>query len=105
MGGAEKKIGIIRRDVDALLAGIKKTGASIASTRVVVENILPIFTEDIMRPLFEQFPGLVEYKHLPAQNLIKLQFQEPAQAECCVRELHHFNLDGYNKLKMKFGEQ
>merc|ERR1712194_439177 len=101
MGGAEKKIGIIRRDVDALLAGIKKTGASIASTRVVVENILPIFTEEIMRPLFEQFPGLVEYKQLPAQQLIKLEFQEAAQAECCVRELHNFNLDGRTRLRMR----
>lgn len=76
-----------------------------ATTQLVVDNLTAALTEEVMRPLFEQFPGMEEMKHLVGQNKLKIDFRREEQAARCREELQGFNVDGRVFLSIGFGRE
>ncbi|CAD7922492.1 unnamed protein product [Amoebophrya sp. A25] len=99
---ATRKIAIKNQQVQEIAQTTKEVVGE-PSTTLVVEGLAEHLTEEVMRPLFEQFPGLVELTHFPTQNRIKCEFKHEDHASQCLRELQGFNVDGKVKLKIVFG--
>eukprot|EP00392_Amoebophrya_sp_AT5.2_P014205 g14348.t1 len=108
-GAAGGKITI--RQADSLLedVGAGRGGAVVnknvgdVSTTLVIENLSEFLTEEVMRPLFEQFPGLEEVKHFATQNRMKVEFRHEDHAQKCLQELQGFNVDGRTFLSIVYG--
>lgn len=98
------RVAVIKKSVESVSAiASKNVGLGRVSNKVLVEGLIPEFTEEIMRPLFEQFPGLADFQHFPGRGQIKLEFETQEQAGCLIDELQGFNVDGVSKLKIKYG--
>lgn len=98
-------IAIVKKGVssaDSQNTTSKKVNVGDPSVSLLVQGLIPEFTEEIMRPLFDQFPGLEEIKHFSTQNTMKLEFTHEDHAGKCLHELQGFNLDGKVRLEITF---
>ncbi|CAD7951523.1 unnamed protein product [Amoebophrya sp. A120] len=70
---------------------------------LIIDNLTEFLTEEIMRPLFEQYPGLEELQVFTTQKRMKVEFRHEDHAKRCLQELQGFNVDGRTFLSIVYG--
>lgn len=71
-----------------------------ATNTLVCNNLSSVFTEEIMRPLFKQFPGLRKISVI--EGLLRVDFENKFNASKCISELQGFKVDKNTSMNLMF---
>lgn len=70
------------------------------SSSIVIENCEEEWTIEIMRPLFTQFPGLVDLRE--GESKMHIDFKHEDYATQCLKELQGFKIENEKKMQLVY---
>jgi len=70
-----------------------------------VENLPQKYTEEMLVPLFKEFPGFKEIRLIASKNVAFVEYADELQAGIAMTGLQGFNLTEENALALSYAKQ